>query len=117
MAWACRVVQRWAGRSAVIDRGARRTCSLSSPSTPQPPAEGQRECERFCLLAVHPVELEAGSRGVFVDLGAGASEVLAVAARDRHEPREPDLGVAGGELGLAADGGVLRLALAGGLGL
>ena len=103
MACACRVVQRWPGRSARAHR--------------RPSAQRQRERERLGLLAVHPVQLEAGSRGVLVDLGAGAAQVVAVPARDRHEPREPHLGVAGGELGLAADGGVLRLALAGGLGL
>ena len=49
--------------------------------------------------------------------GAGAAQVVAVAPGDRHEPGQPDLAVAGGELGLAAHRCVLRLALAGGLGL
>ena len=65
----------------------------------QPPTQRQRERERLGLLTVHPVQLETGTGDAPVDLRAGVAQIVAVAPRDRHEPREPDLRVAGGELG------------------
>ena len=81
----------------------------------QPPAQRQREGERLGLLPVHAVQLEPGAGGVLEHLRAGAAQVVDVPARDGDEAAQPDLGVAGGDLGLAAHGRLLGLALARGL--
>ncbi len=56
-------------------------------------------------------------RGVIEDLGARAPQIIRVAPGDRHEAAQPDLSVAGGELGLASGGRLARLPLPSGLGL
>src|SRR5581483_10131314 len=48
-------------------------------------------------------------------LGAGPAQIVLVAPGDRDEPAQADLAVAGGQLGLAAERGLVALALASGL--
>ena len=57
------------------------------------------------------MQLEPRASRVFEYLGAGPAEVILVAARDRDEPAQTDLAVARGKLGLAAERGLVALAL------
>src|SRR5689334_19032179 len=111
MAWAWRVVKRCPGRSAL------RTLIDGPGSSPQTPAQRQREGERVGLLAVEPVQLQTRPRGVVEHLRAGAAQLVVIAAGYGDKPAQPDLAVAGGELGLTACRGVTGLTLAGGLAL
>src|SRR5205085_4475793 len=78
----------------------------------QPPAQRQREGERVGLLAVHPVQLEPGPGSLLEHLRAASSEVVRVAAADRHEAGQPNLAVPRGQLRLPSCRGLFGLALA-----
>src|SRR5205807_7696219 len=77
----------------------------------------QREGERLGLLPVHTVQLEPCARRVLQHFCARTPEAVGLTRRHGHEATEPDLGVPRGELRLAPNRRLMRLALARRLGL